>query len=147
MCLCVCVCVCVCVWFRRFNVILGLLQIIILNSTDTHAFNQVCATSYTITNRLSDFSQFRGQQTSDDSGLFHLMSNCPTGTTVGIAWLNLVCTKSSFSQSSSSGTQYVSGAAVSTIIPEQWLVVAHEIGHNFGTGRGGQGGGAGGRAG
>ena len=37
--------------------------------------------------RLSQFSQWRGQKGDDGNGLWHLMSGCPTGSEVGIAWL------------------------------------------------------------
>ena len=37
--------------------------------------------------RLSIFSQWRGQKGQDGAGLWHLMSGCPTGAEVGIAWL------------------------------------------------------------
>jgi len=41
----------------------------------------------TLEERLSLFSQWRGQQGNDSTALWHLMSGCPTGTEVGIAWL------------------------------------------------------------
>ena len=110
--------------------ILGLWQIKILNSSVSDPFNQICSDSYTIANRLSDFSFYRGLQTDDDSGLYHLLSTCPTLPTVGLAWLNLLCTTTTLTQGSP--VQYVSGCAVSTLIDQQWIVVAHEIGHNFG---------------
>jgi hypothetical protein len=42
----------------------------------------------TLGDRLSLFSQWRGEQKNDNAGLWHLMSGCPTGTEVGIAWLS-----------------------------------------------------------
>jgi len=37
--------------------------------------------------RLSLFSKWRGDKGSDGIGLWHLVSGCPTGSEVGIAWL------------------------------------------------------------
>ena len=37
--------------------------------------------------RLSLFSKWRGNNNADGLGLWHLMSGCPTGSEVGIAWL------------------------------------------------------------
>lgn len=45
-----------------------------------------CST-VTLNDRLSLFSQWRGDKGSDGVGLWHLMSGCPTGSEVGIAWL------------------------------------------------------------
>lgn len=54
-------------------------------------FNQQCSVSYTISNRLSDFAHWRGQKAADNAGLWHLMSQCNSGATVGIAWLGTAC--------------------------------------------------------
>src|SRR6266545_1379615 len=37
--------------------------------------------------RLSLFSKWRGDKGPDGTGLWHLLSGCPTGSEVGIAWL------------------------------------------------------------
>ncbi|CAG8750882.1 23787_t:CDS:2, partial [Racocetra persica] len=55
-----------------------------------------------------------------------------TGTKVGIAWLGQLCQTSASSQSNGSGQAFVSGAGVSTIVKDEWKVVAHEVGHGFG---------------
>ena len=49
-------------------------------------WNIDCGT-VTLDERLSLFSQWRGAKGADGAGLWHLMSGCPTGTEVGIAWL------------------------------------------------------------
>ena len=95
-------------------------------------------------NRLSIFSQWRGNKGNDGIGLWHLMSGCPTGSEVGIAWLAtmhvLQSSTSSLAdpcyrcqqQATGSNPSIVSGTAVSTAGRAEWQVVAHEIGHNFG---------------
>jgi hypothetical protein len=67
----------------------------------------------------------------DNIGLWHLMTNCPTQPSVGIAWLNSVCTQSVSAQVEGGVTHYVSGTGVSSIVPVEWKVVAHEIGHSI----------------
>ena len=50
---------------------------------------------------------------------------------MGVAWLATLCQKNAIQQTDSSGaTQWVSGTGVSTIVPTEWKVVAHEIGHS-----------------
>ncbi|CAG8565711.1 12531_t:CDS:10 [Cetraspora pellucida] len=121
------------VYERTFNVTLGLIYIEIQDSTcpstPNPTWNRPCSDSYSISDRLSDFSQWRGD---DGAALWHLMSKCNTGTKVGIAWLGQLCQTSASSQSNGTGQAYVSGAGVSTIVKDEWKVVAHEIGHGFG---------------
>jgi len=78
--------------------------------------------------RLSLFSQWRGAKGVDGAGLWHLMSNCPTGSEVGIAWLGTLCQ----ANATGSGSSIVSGTAVTTAGLTEWQVIAHEMGHNFG---------------
>jgi hypothetical protein len=120
------------VFESAFNVQLGVAKVVLLESctpTDSITpWNADCAkSSYTISNRLSDFSRWRGTQ-QDTYGLWHLMTKCSTQPAVGIAWLGTLCTQNSIAQ----GGQFVSGTGVSAIVPVEWKVVAHEIGHNFG---------------
>ncbi|KCV72294.1 hypothetical protein H696_01691 [Fonticula alba] len=118
-----------------FHTSLGVIELSIrLSCSDQPSWNRGCMDKYDIAERLSDFSHWRGGLSSDkpetgtEAGLWHLMSRCASGNTVGIAWVNMLCQVRSFAQSSS----YVSGTAVSTPTSEEWLIVAHEIGHNFG---------------
>ncbi|CAO0803694.1 unnamed protein product [Mucor circinelloides] len=124
------------VYSNTFNVGLGLINITIMDSncpttpnTATN-WNQACSTAYSISTRLSDFSQWRGRIGDDGAGLWHLMTNCATGAEVGIAWMSQVCNTGAI-RSSATG-EYTSGTGVSSIIRDEWKVVAHEIGHGFG---------------
>lgn len=49
-------------------------------------WNVPCSAA-TLSSRLSLFSEWRGTVSEDGNGLWHLMSGCPTGAEVGIAWL------------------------------------------------------------
>ena len=102
-------------------------------SDTANPWNVACG-SVSLNERLSLFSAWRGQKfenlkgATDQSGLWHLMSGCPSGTEVGVAWLGTVCNQ----QSTGNAPSVVSGTAVSTAGRTEWQVVAHEIGHNFG---------------
>lgn len=117
-----------------FNVSLGIVQLevhdeICPTTVDpTTPWNTDCFTNTTLNDRLSLFSQWRGERANDGIGLWHLMSGCPTGTEVGVAWLGTLCQ----SDATGSGSQIVSGTAVTTAGPTEWEIVAHEVGHNFG---------------
>ncbi|KAG1057461.1 hypothetical protein G6F43_000711 [Rhizopus delemar] len=122
------------VYSSSFNIGIGLINITIMDSTcpstvsTSTAWNQVCSTSYSISQRLSDFSKWRGSIGDDGAGLWHLMTTCATGQEVGIAWLSQVCNTEAISNHG----EYTSGTGVSSVITDEWKVVAHEIGHGFG---------------
>ena len=97
-------------------------------ATSDAPWNVACSESVTLNDRLSIFSGWRGQKGNDGAGLWHLMSGCPTGSEVGVAWLATLCQQTS----SGSSPSVVSGTAVSTAGRTEWQVIAHEIGHNFG---------------
>ncbi|KAI9485216.1 MAG: Metallo-peptidase family M12B Reprolysin-like-domain-containing protein [Benjaminiella poitrasii] len=124
------------VYGSSFNVNIGLVNITLMDATCPSSpsssvnWNQACSTGYSISSRLSDFSRWRGTLGDDGAGLWHLMTNCATGAEVGIAWMSQVCNTGSI-RSSTTG-EYTSGTGVSSIIRDEWKVVAHEIGHGFG---------------
>ncbi|KAJ6569551.1 Metallo-peptidase family M12-domain-containing protein [Mycena capillaripes] len=116
-----------------FNISLGIVELQIQDEVCPNPVNKsfpwnVDCSTVPLNDRLSLFSQWRGDKGSDGVGLWHLMSGCPTGSEVGIAWLATLC------QQSATGTEpsVVSGTAVSTAGLTEWQVIAHEIGHNFG---------------
>lgn len=117
-----------------FNISLGIVEMQVhdgacpATADPATPWNIGCSDSLTLNDRLSLFSDWRGKKGDDGAGLWHLMSGCPTGTEVGIAWLATVC------QITATGDapNVVSGAAVSTGGKVEWQVMAHEMGHNFG---------------
>lgn len=122
-----------------FNISLGIVELQVSDPTcptsdPNNPWNVPCG-SVSLNERLSLFSAWRGanfealsDQNSDPTGLWHLMSGCPSGTEVGVAWLGTVCQR----RSSGNAPSIVSGTAVSTGGRTEWQVVAHEIGHNLG---------------
>ncbi|KIM48454.1 hypothetical protein M413DRAFT_440195 [Hebeloma cylindrosporum] len=116
-----------------FNVSLGIAELQVRSAVcpspvdPTTPWNIPCS-SAALDTRLSIFSQWRGNKGDDGIGLWHLMSGCPTGSEVGIAWLATLCQQ----DASGSNPSIVSGTAVSTAGRTEWQVIAHEIGHNFG---------------
>jgi hypothetical protein len=115
-----------------FNVGIGIVRTVILMECGTETWNRECDTSFPIASRLSEFSKWRGSQQTDE-GLWHLLSTCSTGPTLGIAWTGTICERNTRTQNSGKvGQEFVSGAGVSTLNRDQWKIVAHEIGHNFG---------------
>ncbi|KAJ3562878.1 hypothetical protein NP233_g9304 [Leucocoprinus birnbaumii] len=119
---------------NTFNVSLGILHLAVQepncpSTPDPNVPWNVGCGNVTLEDRLSLFSQWRGQQGNDSTALWHLMSGCPTGTEVGIAWLGTLCNQQA---SPNQQGEIVSGTAVSTSGRTEWQVVAHETGHNFG---------------
>ncbi|ESK98122.1 zinc metalloprotease [Moniliophthora roreri MCA 2997] len=118
---------------NTFNVSLGIVELQVQTATcpsqpdPSKPWNVDC-TNVKLDERLSLFSQWRGDKGNDGIGLWHLMSGCPTGTEVGIAWLATLCQQSA----AGSPGSVVSGTGVSTAGLTEWQVIAHEIGHNFG---------------
>jgi hypothetical protein len=118
---------------QTFNISLGIIQLEIHDPTcpttpDPNTKWNVNCNSSTLDDRLSLFSDWRAKRGQDGAGLWHLLSGCPTGDEVGIAWLATLCQTTA----SISGNATVSGTAVSTAGRTEWQVIAHETGHNFG---------------
>ncbi|KAL4882051.1 Metallo-peptidase family M12-domain-containing protein [Aspergillus karnatakaensis] len=114
-----------------FNISLGLRNLTITeracteNPSTAAQWNMPCSQG-NLTSRLDLFSQWRGQQT-DDNAYWTLMSACPTGSEVGLAWLGQLCNSEVGEGSSGTGANVV----VSTGGAE-WQIFAHESGHTFG---------------
>lgn len=87
-------------------------------------------TGLDLNERLSAFSQWRGNKGGGDgAGLWHLMTNCSTGSEVGVAWLGQLCQVDATPGSSG---QVTSGTGVTGSSTNEWTVMAHEMAHNFG---------------
>lgn len=69
---------------RTFNVSLGVIELEVENSTcpssapSDKTWNVGCDAGISLDERLSRFSQWRGQRSGDGAGLWHLMSACAT---------------------------------------------------------------------
>lgn len=118
---------------NTFKVSLGIVELQIMDSncpssTDPAVPWNIDCGSVTLSDRLSLFSQWRGNKGMDGTGLWHLLSTCTTGSEVGIAWLATLCQVTATGNS----PNVVSGTGVSTAGRTEWQVIAHEIGHNFG---------------
>ncbi|KAI1302680.1 hypothetical protein EDD11_005576 [Mortierella claussenii] len=104
------------IYESTFNIALGIvrMQIESMNCPATpikgKLWNQKCSTNYTIGNRLSDFSHWRGLfgKSTDGAGLWHLMTDCNTGAVAGVAWTKSLCESGTTAQGSGNETQYTS---------------------------------------
>ncbi|OJD31849.1 adam protease adm-b [Diplodia corticola] len=120
-----------------FNITLGLQNLTVSEAScpgtppSSTPWNQDCSDSVTIQDRLNLFSEWRGAR-QDTNSHWTLLTNCPTGQAVGLAWLGQACVQGSMSENSTSGSETVAGANVVARTPTEWQVIAHETGHTFG---------------
>ncbi|KAL8730272.1 MAG: hypothetical protein Q9166_004155 [cf. Caloplaca sp. 2 TL-2023] len=118
---------------RTFSITLGLANLTI-NKKDCPAtpaadtpWNVGCGGNTTITDRLNMFSQWRGER-NDTNAYWTLLTSCPTGSEVGLAWLGQLCV----TDVTEANGEVVSGANVVARTANEWQVIAHESGHTFG---------------
>ncbi|KAJ5449091.1 Blood coagulation inhibitor Disintegrin, partial [Penicillium cf. griseofulvum] len=118
---------------ESFNVSIGLRNLTIsetgCTSTGSAAtpWNVDC-NGGNVTWRLNEFSKWRSTH-SDDNAYWTLMTNCPTGSEVGVSWMGRLCS----SELVTSGANSVAGAnVVVRNSGSSWQVFAHETGHTFG---------------
>lgn len=124
---------------RTFNVSLGVVELNVQEpncpstTNSSVPWNVACSSNgngLNLNDRLSAFSRWRGNKGgSDGAGLWHLFSDCSSGSEVGVAWLGTLCRVGA---STSSQGETTSGTGVTTITEREWQVFAHEVGHNFG---------------
>ncbi|KAF3933311.1 p45K [Dactylella cylindrospora] len=121
---------------QTFNITLGLANLIVSNPNETcpvsapstAPWNLPCNGNATIEDRLNIFSGWRGTKAGDGLAFWTQLTNCPTGASVGLAWLGLLCQ----SEANQQGSNTVSGANVVARTSQEYKVLAHEIGHTFG---------------
>ncbi|PJF17570.1 hypothetical protein PSACC_02623 [Paramicrosporidium saccamoebae] len=120
------------IYEESFNVILGIISVDLMMECSKEkskaAFNRPCSEKMRMDERLNLFTAWRGSQSSD-AGLYHLVSGCSDSDIVGIAWLNQVCQAKPYIDPNGDA---VAGTSVSVFIKNQFAIMAHEIGHNFG---------------
>ncbi|KAL8645564.1 MAG: hypothetical protein Q9226_007243, partial [Calogaya cf. arnoldii] len=121
------------VYEKTFGITLGLANLTI-SKRDCPAtppadapWNVGCTGSTTITDRLNMFSQWRGER-NDKNAYWTLLTSCPTGSEVGLAWLGQLCVH----DVTKTSNEVVSGANVVAKTDNEWQVIAHESGHTFG---------------
>ena len=114
---------------QTFNISLGIIELNVVNDTcassssSSVAWNVECSNSITLNERLSRFSQWRGDSGTPDAGLYHLATACATDTEIGVAWLGTICQTTANQQSSG----YVSGTGVSVATRSEWSLISHEM--------------------
>ena len=97
-------------------------------------WNLPCSGTTTISDRLSLFSEWRGQF-EDTNAYWTLLSTCNTDSAVGLAWLGQVCSQGSSTQGGDGGGNETIASAnvvVRTDGGNEWQIFAHETGHTFG---------------
>ncbi|KAK4655995.1 hypothetical protein QC762_307370 [Podospora pseudocomata] len=119
---------------RTFNISLGIQNLTISDAQcpgtppQTAPWNTPCSDSITITQRLSQFSEWRGRWEGDGNAYWTLLTSCGTDNAVGLAWLGAVCQRGATQQ----GNETTAAANVVVRTSTEWLVFAHETGHTFG---------------
>lgn len=122
---------------RTFNISLGLQNLTVSDSNcpgstqQATPWNVPCSNDVDLQDRLNLFSAWRGDQR-DDNSHWTLLTDCNSGSAVGLAWLGMACINTAQTANSTSGAETVSGANVVAKTPQEWQVVAHETGHTFG---------------
>ncbi|KIW06322.1 uncharacterized protein PV09_02786 [Verruconis gallopava] len=132
------------VYEKSFNISLGLANLIVSpqecpgSAPASAPWNVACSDSVDIQDRLNLFSQWRGGR-SDNYSHWTLLTNCNSGSAVGLAWLGQACVNTaqndnttSTGNGASGSTNVVSGANVVAKTSTEWQVIAHETGHTFG---------------
>lgn len=111
-----------------FNITLGLSQLRVsnpnetcpVNAPSTAPWNLPCNGNATIEDRLNIISNWRGTQRGDGLAFWTQLTNCPTGASVGLAWLGLLCEDQATPQQSN----FVSGANVVARTNQEYKVLA-----------------------
>lgn len=126
------------VYESSFNITLGVSALVLVNETTCPSssnasnitWNYDCSVdpNNAMSNRLSYFSEWRGERSHDGIAGWSLVTSCTQSSVVGLSWMGMACVASS----SSSGTSNVAGTNVVAKTSMGWRVYAHELGHTFG---------------
>lgn len=116
---------------KTFNISLGLQNLTVSDANcpgsppQSTPWNQACSDSVDIQDRLNLFSAWRGTK-QDDNSHWTLLTNCNTGSAVGLAWLGMACvnTAQTANTTSGGGQETVSGANVVAKTNTEWQVIA-----------------------
>lgn len=121
---------------ETFNIMLGIQNLTISDPvcpTTEQAgtkWNRACNTpEWSINKQLNLFSEWRSQR-QDNNAFWTLLTSCVLGPAVGNAWLGQVCFNGAINGQREG--EVSSGANVVVKVPNEWLVIAHEVGHTFG---------------
>jgi hypothetical protein len=124
------------VFERTFNISLGLAELVISprdcpgSPQASTPWNVGCSSSTNIQDRLSLFSAWRGTR-QDQYSHWTLLTNCPSGTAVGLAWLGQACVNNAETNNATitgnggnGAADTVSGANVVAKTGTEWQVIA-----------------------
>lgn len=124
-------------WESSFNISLGLQNVTVMPESCPGSppaatpWNQNCDADLDIQDRLNLFSAWRGTLI-DGNSHWTLLTNCNTGSAVGLAWLGQACTHGSQADNTTGQGETVSGANIVAKTPTEWQVISHETGHTYG---------------
>ncbi|KAK7403564.1 hypothetical protein QQX98_010657 [Neonectria punicea] len=125
------------VYESTFNISLGIQNLTISDAScpgtppASALWNSDCSNDVTLSDRLSLFSEWRGNF-EDTNAYWTLLTTCNTESAVGLAWLGQLCRNGSSSNSGSGDNGTVASANVVVRTSAEWQVFAHESGHTFG---------------
>jgi hypothetical protein len=118
------------VYEKTFNISLGLQNLTVSplecpgSPPAQTPWNVPCSGNVDIQARLNLFSTWRGNQ-NDNNALWTLLTNCNSGSAVGLAWLGQACVVSAQARNATSGgVQTISGANVVARTSTEWQVIA-----------------------
>ena len=113
-----------------FNISLGLSNLTVSEKTcpgsapASAPWNVPCSQDVTIQDRLNLFSKWRGDR-QDSNSHWTLLTNCRTGTAVGLAWLGQACVQQAqANEGIGRNNESVSGANVVARTDREWQVIA-----------------------
>jgi hypothetical protein len=86
------------------------------------AWNRPCNESYSMSERLNDFSSWRGFLF-DNLALWELFSECSTSNTLGLTWTGVICDSASLYFNGDTANS----AGITTAGTDEWITFAHEV--------------------